>query len=131
MWHRAVQLAAPLGLPSLQPGRDCHPHRPGFRRGDRYRDTCGDCCASAFSSQIFPVCGLIYLGCACMGCSWASSHCLEKSQLRYSGQTDAVRWRCWSHPWLTDHSAPSTPARSGAWARSRVQTLQGGCPRGS
>lgn len=90
MWHRAVQLTAPLGLPSLQPGRDCHPHRPGFRRGDRYRDTCGDCCASAFSSQIFPVCGLIYLGCACMGCSWASSHCLEKSQLRYSGQIDAV-----------------------------------------
>lgn len=43
-----------------------------------------------FLLQMFPVCGLIYLGYACMGCSWASCHCLEKSQLCYSGHIDTV-----------------------------------------
>lgn len=111
MWHRAVHLLIPPGMPDLQQmwlqltqanfNRDNCCRQSGCTDidvcgTDISVDTCRGGCASVFS-QILPLCGLICIGYICTGCSLASSYWVEKSQLRYSAQIDcnvAERWWC-------------------------------------
>lgn len=97
IWRWGTGLFSSLFLWACKPGYDCHPCRPGFHRSDSYHVLVADISCLWFNLPGVCLYGLqqgflpLPRGISAV-LQWAYWH--------------GVRWPCWSHQWLTDHSPP-------------------------